>query len=878
MLIDESTILCPFRVVQREGTRSNTFSDHNSIFLNFEVPRFKQTHQEYNAHCLVKPDGYSTMSTIFNEECDKMSTDQESQELYNEFERLIDETLDQSFLKTKKQHSRSSFDSKIDHKFKSLCKKLTQFASRGKVQRTVAAQYRTRIEQANTELVAVRNRDKLQQRVANLTENDKFSAQKFWKTKKSIMGSQASCNSVFNQNGREVFDTEDIIEAYRSEFDNRLSSVEIKATLTEYKARMETLCNEIIKTTSAVKVPDFTQEELNTVVSKLKHGKAHGPDKRPAEVYIHGGDKLRNLMLKVLNNIKNSHITPEQWEMMLITTIYKSKGSRKNLVNQRGIFLTQVLCKIWERLIMERAKPTTTNINKLQAGSTQNKSGADQVFLLRSCTNHAKYMKQPLYLNFYDFRQCFDKLWLEDSIISLFKLGLNNELLALIYKTNYKARITVKTPLGNSESFTKTSLVKQGSVTASCLCSASTGEFCDENKDGGVPIGKYTLSTLAYVDDMLLMNNNVVDSNKSHSNMCFFADKKKIPLNESKCYMLPVNCKKTDPIPIQHVNSQLVEVQETVKYLGDIFNQKGDYSDLITDRSRKGTVCTVNAMALCNDAQMGKYAITSLILLYKTVFLPTILFNSETWNHLTKHDKDKLNISQNKFLKWMLHCPKSTCTSFTLLELGLLPVDHEIVYRKLSYLHHILNLPDNDPVKIVFNEQKQYTHENNWYNEIRKILEEHQLNFTEDDISKMSKQKWKGIIKEAIRNSALHSLYKTCTQKSKTAQVPPYDDLLEQTYFKYLSPKEARMYFQLRAGVYDIRANRRYMYPNDTCRLCDGGVEDTDHILNICDKIHRTYHINNIFTTTETTTRELIRRMIQFEKLIEKKTTDSQES
>ena len=272
MLIDESTILCPFRVVQREGTRSNTFSDHNSIFLNFEVPRFKQTHQEYNAHCLVKPDGYSTMSTIFNEECDKMSTDQESQELYNEFERLIDETLDQSFLKTKKQRSRSSFDSKIDHKFKSLCKKLTQFASRGKVQRTVAAQYRTRIEQANTELVAVRNRDKLQQRVANLTENDKFSAQKFWKTKKSIMGSQASCNSVFNQNGREVFDTDDIIEAYRSEFDNRLSSVEIKATLTEYKARMETLCNEIIKTTSAVKVPDFTQEELNTVVSKLKHG------------------------------------------------------------------------------------------------------------------------------------------------------------------------------------------------------------------------------------------------------------------------------------------------------------------------------------------------------------------------------------------------------------------------------------------------------------------------------------------------------------------------------------------------------------------------------------------------------------------------------
>ena len=114
------------------------------------------------------------------------------------------------------------------------------------------------------------------------------------------------------------------------------------------------------------------------------------------------------------------------------------------------------------------------------------------------CVDTVHFLKQPIYLNFYDFRQCFDKLWLEDSIIALYKLGLNNELLTLIYKTNYKARITVKTPLGNSGSFTKTSLVKQGSVTASCLCSSSTGEFCDENKDGGVPIGKYTLSTLEY--------------------------------------------------------------------------------------------------------------------------------------------------------------------------------------------------------------------------------------------------------------------------------------------------------------------------------------------------------------------------------------------
>ena len=136
---------------------------------------------------------------------------------------------------------------------------------------------------------------------------------------------------------------------------------------------------------------------------------------------------------------------------------------------------------------MMRTEEPLSRINKLQAGSKKNRSPGDQTFILRGCIDRAIYLNKPLYLNFYDFKQCFDKLWLEDSIISLYKLGLNTEFLALIYKTNKVARIVVKTPHGASKSFTKHSLVKQESVTASSLCSASTGEFCDEHKKGGMP-------------------------------------------------------------------------------------------------------------------------------------------------------------------------------------------------------------------------------------------------------------------------------------------------------------------------------------------------------------------------------------------------------
>ena len=78
---------------------------------------------------------------------------------------------------------------------------------------------------------------------------------------------------------------------------------------------------------------------------------------------------MQQLILTVINRIKNTHLTPQQWEMMMITPLYKGKGSRKDLLNQRGIFLTQVISKIWERLIKGRTSDVTSQINKLQAGS-----------------------------------------------------------------------------------------------------------------------------------------------------------------------------------------------------------------------------------------------------------------------------------------------------------------------------------------------------------------------------------------------------------------------------------------------------------------------------------------------------------------------------
>ena len=871
MTIDECAIYCPYRAVKKKGTYVNTLSDHNTILLSLEVPRAKVERKEYVPTWIFKPERFSDMAATFDMRCDSIDTKQEeTQLLYDKFENLVDSTLDMVFKKNKICHKQESFVNHVHFSYRPLCRKLTEFAARGKIQRKVANQYRSRILKMNTETVASINRAKLQKRVANLSENDNFSAQKFWKTRKSVRGTQQTCTSVFNQEGIEVFDEELIIEAYRSEFDQRLSSVEIKPELQTYKELTDKLCEEIIKLTSSKKEPDFTFDELKLVISNLKKGKASGPDKKPAEVYIFGGEKMQRLLLHVINRIKNSQVIPKQWEMMLITTIYKSKGSKKDLINLRGIFLTQVVCKIWESLIKERTKLITRKINKLQVGSAKNKSPADHTFIVRSCITRALYLNCPLYLNFYDFRQCFDKLWLEDSVISLYKLGLDNEFLSLIYKTNLNASIAVKTPMGISESFTKTAIVKQGSVSACCLCSASTGEFCEENTAGGICIGRI-FRNLAYVDDVILINTTVFDANTSHLNFCFFADKKKQPLNELKCFLLPVNCKKTDPIPVQEVNFKPVAVKEKVEYLGDIFNQKGNFKDLIADRVRRGTVCTINTMAECSDADMGRFALNSILLLYRTVFLKTVLFNSETWNNLSKNDISQLSAIQNKYIKWMMHTPRGTCTSFTLLELGLLPIASEIEYRKLCFLHHILNLPDDDPVKEAYEDQKLYTHEPNWYNEVCVILRKYGIDVDEENIRSLSKEKWKDAIHKTISEDALNTLMTDCSSKSKTKNLV-YTSLSRQPYFENLSSAKARLNFQLRGGVFDVKCNRSYMYQDTQCRLCGGDDESVAHVLNDCVSISRSsMHLADIHNLSEEETLEMLARIETFKELVEQK-------
>ena len=479
-------------------------------------------------------------------------------------------------------------------------------------------------------------------------------------------------------------------------------------------------------------------------------------------------------------------------------------------------------------------------------------------------------MNRSMYIVLYDYSQCFDSLWLEDCLLSVWNIGVQNEILSLIRELNKQSNIIVKTPAGLTNEFTANNIVQQGSVCGGILCSSSTGEAPSEIITGGTQIGTSVIKVLTYVDDIATLNTTTRDVYYSHERVKWFSKKKRLSLSVGKCILLCINLKKSDVIPRLYIDNTVVPVKDVATYLGDQFNNKGTNTDLIEERVKKGKTCIVNTMALCSDITMGIHAIETLLLLYRSLFIPVILYNAQAWSNLTKTDLLSLQRIQLKFIKRIFHAPSSTSNPITYLETGILPIKYEIHIKQLVFLHHILTLPKNDPVNHTYQQQLQYQAPN-WANETTYLRTIYKITETDEEVTCITKEKWKIIIKRKVKSKALEDLSYEARDQKHASNLLPYSNLAKQEYISTLTPKQARKIFHLRTKTIDLRGERNYLYgDNSSCRLCLSTERETvEHVVNDCLGLNRSHHINNIFTTECGQLKEIARRCIDFDTKVE---------
>ena len=126
--------------------------------------------------------------------------------------------------------------------------------------------------------------------------------------------------------------------------------------------------------------------------------------------------------------------------------------------------------------------------------------------------------------------------------------------------------------------------------------------------------------------------------------------------------------------------------------------------------------------------------------------------------------------------------------------------------------------------------------ENNWYNEVASLRCKYGIEYTDEEIIGLSKEKWKSLVHSSVIDFALSQLNAENSSKSKTSHLPVYETLMPQSYLEFLRPADARLFFAIRSGTLDIKTMRKYNYKDGDvlCRLCGKEEETVEHIVNSC--------------------------------------------
>ena len=148
-----------------------------------------------------------------------------------------------------------------------------------------------------------------------------------------------------------------------------------------------------------------------------------------------------------MNEIKEKQIFPGALKSCNITSIWKRKGPENHFELYRGIFRINILRNILDRLIYNDEFPKIdSNLSDCNVGGRKCRNVRDSVFVLNALMNlMAKVNKEPHDIQVYDLIQCFDSMWLQECINSLYDAGLDNDRLYLLIFSNASAQVAVKT-------------------------------------------------------------------------------------------------------------------------------------------------------------------------------------------------------------------------------------------------------------------------------------------------------------------------------------------------------------------------------------------------------------------------------------------------
>ena len=277
---------------------------------------------------------------------------------------------------------------------------------------------------------------------------DGISAKQLWKLKRKMRPkSQDAQSAILDKSGNLLTSDKSLQKRALEVFEEGLKGNQMEEHLKDLEHDKNTLCEIRVNITKSNKTEPWSMKDLMDVLKYLKNDKCRDPGGYGNELFKEdtAGSDLILGVLKLMNVIKKKQSYPHCFENYNVTALHKKK-SKKDLENYRGVFRVPILRSILDRLIYNKSYYTIdSNLTDGNVGGRKCRSVRDNIFVISAVTNSVRNAHcEPIKVQVMDAVKCFDKLWLQACINSLYEAGIDNDYLNLLYIEHRNENIAVK--------------------------------------------------------------------------------------------------------------------------------------------------------------------------------------------------------------------------------------------------------------------------------------------------------------------------------------------------------------------------------------------------------------------------------------------------
>lgn len=440
--------------------------------------------------------------------------------------------------------------------------------------------------------------------------------------------------------------------------------------------------------------PPIMEDEVDSILSKLKTNKTPGPDKIENSTLKQLSGALKTPLTNIYNAIMKTGNTPSEWNASEIRILYK-KGSRVDIANYRPLSLSDNLNKVMMKILKNRIyNQLDSHQSPDQAGFRRGHSTIDHIHTINQIIEKAGEYDLELHLLFVDFHKAFDTVDHDSLWEALYEQGCQVEVVEMLENLYRGAEAFLKIE-DEGPRFKVGRGVKQGDPLSPNLFTCMLEKIFRELDWGGhgMSINGSRLNNLRFADDIILIGRSRSELEIMGRELFAKCRAKGLEPNITKTKYMSNNPEST--LEIEGVE---IEKVEEYTYLGRIVSFNNNSEKELRVRKAKAW----KSYWALRGVFKGKLSVKSKIKILESCVMPVLTYGAQTWA-LTKTQVVGLKKTQRAMERSILNIRLRDKIRNTSIreETQVQDVGYTIKKLKFKYAGHIMRASNERWEKLV---------------------------------------------------------------------------------------------------------------------------------------------------------------------------------